>query len=255
MDFFGSVLEAKKEERLKVIRVLKKLAIMTEDDEKAIECICNFLGFLEGKDTTNYDDFIRLILDNSITRYTLGEPQYLEYLKNINGIEEVEFCDKHVKIHLSNGKKIIFSSLSQYLGNYLREEDIKELESYQGLNACHKGSIFTSMWSPDKNEVVTGYADRFGQYLHSWVEAKTASNREVVMDYTLNAVMNKDGYYYIKGIDEPINRIQDWQIKQDVNNNVFGVMEKLDLGDKEYVVFRDEILKDIKRFLENDASR
>lgn len=73
------------------------------------------------------------------------------------------------------------------------------------------------------------------------------------MDYTLNAVMNKDGYYYIKGIDKPINRIKDWQIKQDVKNNVFDVMGKLDLGDKEYVVFRDEILRDIKRFLENDA--
>ncbi len=111
------------------------------------------------------------------------------------------------------------------------------------------------MWSPDRNEVVTGYADRFGQYLHSWVEAKISSNREAVMDYTLNAVMNKDGYYYIKGIDEPISRIKDWQIKQDVKNNVFGVMAELNLGAKEYVVSRDKILRDIKRFLENNDAR
>ncbi len=102
--YFCAVVDAEKEERLNVISTLKKLAIMKGDDEKAIE----FLGFLEGKDTTNYDDVIRLILDNSITMYTLGEPQYLEYLKNINGIKKVEICDEHVKICLSNGKNIIF---------------------------------------------------------------------------------------------------------------------------------------------------
>ena len=146
--FFSAVVDAKKEERLKIISNLRKLAIMIGYDEKAIECIDNFLGVLEGKDTSNYDDVIRLILDNSITMYTLGETQYLEYLKKINGIKKVEICDDHVKICLSNGKNIIFSSLSQYLGNYSRtitEKDIEELESHQGLFDCHKGSIFTSM--------------------------------------------------------------------------------------------------------------
>ena len=116
--FFSAVVDAKKEERLKIISNLRKLAIMIGYDEKAIECIDNFLG------------------------------EYLEYLKNINGIKKVEICDDHVKICLSNGKNIIFSSLSQYLGNYSRtitEKDIEELESHQGLFDCHKGSIFTSM--------------------------------------------------------------------------------------------------------------
>ena len=48
--FFSAVVDAKKEERLKIISNLRKLAIMIGYDEKAIECIDNFLGVLEGKD-------------------------------------------------------------------------------------------------------------------------------------------------------------------------------------------------------------
>ena len=40
--FFSAVVDAKKEERLKIISNLRKLAIMIGYDEKAIECIDNF---------------------------------------------------------------------------------------------------------------------------------------------------------------------------------------------------------------------
>ena len=157
------------------------------------------------------------------------------------------------KFFFEDGKKIEFSLLSQYLDDFadVSSKAIKDLENYKRVGKCHIGSILTSAILKDKNYVVSGYTNNLGRYLHSWIEADIGK-KEVVMDYVMNAIMNKEGYYYLKNPIE-INRIHQSTIIKDRKNMILAKIGEIGLGDKEYVFFRDEILKDMERELKDSG--
>lgn len=89
------------------------------------------------------------------------------------------------------------------------------------------------------NEVVTGFiygiSDKV-KYLHSWIEFNKDGN-EYVIDYTMNVIMNKEGYYFIRQAEE-LSRISNQDILFD---------SKISINSKVYLVFRHEIMKELEK--------
>lgn len=184
---------------------------------------------------------------NKFTLKTVSEKEknrLFNLLREEEFIKEINIIDSNVLIETKD-TKIIASKLSGMIPT-LEKED-KDIETENRKGNCHKRSIMISKSLGVPNEVVTGYI--FGcsdkaKYLHSWVEFNF-KGRDVVIDYNLNILMNKDGYYYMQHAI-PISRISDKNIKED--NEIiqkFGKIGHFNL--KEYLVFRDEIMKDFEK--------
>lgn len=83
---------------------------------------------------------------------------------------------------------------------------------------------------------IYGYTDK-SRFLHSWIEL-TYKGEEFVIDGTLNAMINKEGYYLLKHA-QPITKIPDETLQSDLENH----LEKLqELPFELYLVYRNEII-------------
>lgn len=92
---------------------------------------------------------------------------------------------------------------------------------------------------------IYGYSDK-EKYLHTWVEGKLGYGFPVVIDYTMNALMNKDGYYFLQK-PKILSRISGKDLEMD--NKFIRKFAKTGatINDKEYLVFRDEIMRYFNR--------
>ena len=120
-------------------------------------------------------------------------------------------------ITLDSGKTIQFSLLSQFLDDFanLKPEDKKELESTKRIGKCHPGAALISQILLNelhqKCDVVSGrinFFDGKASIVHSWVEANLSPRRASIIDYTMNVIMNKDGYELLNHIEELNSIIQ-----------------------------------------------
>ena len=96
-----------------------------------------------------------------------------------------------------------------------------------------------------ENSIVTGYCYGYSdksRFLHSFVET-TLDGKEVVIDGTLNAIMNKDGYYALRHI-KPLTKISNQTLQEDKENYLYKI-EKF--PPEVYFVFRDEIIRDFEK--------
>lgn len=171
---------------------------------------------------------------------------YLSSLKNKNNfIKDVQIKDSVLKIETTKGL-ISVGILSDLIPTFEKEfPDIKT--NPKSGNYCHKKSIEISKRLGKKNDLVTGYCygmSNKSKYLHSWVET-SINDTDVVIDYTINALINKQGYYQINHA-KPISRIPSDTIISDefVLNKISQVIP---LSSKEYLLFRDEIFSDIEK--------
>ena len=192
----------------------------------------------------NYKIFfsINIFTDNNISMYikkkTLAKllSDYPKYIKNI------ELNDQILKIETTKGK-IEVAKLTDLIHELGEDTDI-DTEKKSVL--CHEKAIKVSQMINEPNDIVTGYvyglSDK-AKYLHSWVEFKTGK-RDIVADYTINALINKTGYYLLQHA-EPLSRVPNSVIISDWNKLI--KLPNVDLNCKEYLTFRDEIMKDINR--------
>ncbi len=80
------------------------------------------------------------------------------------------------------------------------------------------------------------------RFLHSFVET-TLNGEEVVIDGTLNAIMNKDGYYTFRHI-KPLTKISNQTLQEDMEKYLYKIKE---FSPEVYFVFRDEIIRDFEK--------
>lgn len=122
------------------------------------------------------------------------------------------------------------------------------IETDERQGQCHYKSIELSDILQNPHEVVTGFvhgASDFSKYLHTWIEI-FLSGKWYVFDYTLNACINRDGYYFIKHA-EPLSRISKEDIAREYPVLCGDISDPTTFNVKEYLVFRDEIIKDLNR--------
>ena len=120
-----------------------------------------------------------------------------------------------------------------------------DIETEKREGTCGEKSLDISRFLDIPNEVVTGYCYGYTDqaiYLHSWVEIEL-NQKDYVIDGTLNAIINKDGYYYLRHV-EPISRISSAVIESDIHTYLFQLGQ---IVPQVYFVYRDEIVKDFKK--------
>lgn len=103
-----------------------------------------------------------------------------------------------------SGEKIQFSLLSKAMPS-LTKETKSRLKTSRRLRHCHFDSMILAedILNKDVN-VVTGnlsYFENDEKYTHSWVEYVSKSGKANVIDFTMNAIMDKDRYYKLRNVD------------------------------------------------------
>ena len=122
-----------------------------------------------------------------------------------------------------------------------------ELETEKRSGKCHLKSLKVSKNLGISNNIVTGYIFGYSdkdKYFHSWVEY-SHKGKEYVIDYTRNIIINKEAYYRLMNAI-PLSRISNKTIEED-ENILLNLPESDTITLKEYLVFRDEIMKNFER--------
>ena len=170
--------------------------------------------------------------------------ELLNRLRKNEKVKSVRDDGAAVEIETTEGK-ISFAKLSEVLPGLKGD---KELETWNRMGKCHHKSMELSESVGMPNDVVTGYVYLISdktKFLHSWVECNKTRKVPLVADYTLNVLMNRDGYYYLRKA-EPLTRVSDQDIKRDQER-----FSHLNLEPKAYLLFRDEIARDLDK---NDSA-
>lgn len=136
---------------------------------------------------------------------------------------------------------IVVTRLSDFIPDLKKDNN---LGNWDRQGQCHTQSKEISLRLDFPNEVVTGYFHAMSdkaRFLHSWVEF-SKDGKDYVIDYTMNAVMNKKGYYFIRHVQE-LCRISDTDILSDID--LFSHLRGLNI--KEYMVFRHEMARELEK--------
>lgn len=165
-----------------------------------------------------------------------------DYILDIKVEKNEKFNLPEVKIETTKGiiQAIQFSSVAPEVKNLF-----PFIESDKRFGNCYDFAYNISLNLGVPNQIVTGYIYGYSdksKFLHSWVES-TINDEEYVIDGTLNAMINKDGYYLMQHA-KPITKISDSILKSDIKNHL-DVMQTIPI--ETYYVFRDEIVNDLKR--------
>lgn len=168
----------------------------------------------------------------------------------LNGLNKIDWV-KSVKVE--NGvlqidtekESLVVALISEVMNGY--QDDLRLLTSGR-KGFCHTDSIKMCRQYEQDSNVVTGYIyglSNKAKYLHSWVEFES-NKKEFVADYTMNAVMNKKGYYMLKHA-EVLSKVSNKQLKEDWK--ILGQLAKqgITFKENEYLVFRDEIMRDLEK--------
>lgn len=139
-------------------------------------------------------------------------------------------------------KAITFSSINSEI-----KQMFPKLETINRANFCFDDSLeLATKLGMDCNLVtgtVKGIIDK-ADFLHSWVETNI-NGEEVVIDYTMNAIINKEGYYKFRHAKalEKIN-VDDIFNDSEKYGKIFNL---LNIKASMYNLFRDEIINDFER--------
>ena len=175
----------------------------------------------------------------------LEKENIIKDLKNIDFVLETKVIKNSVLIRTDKGI-IKFCKLSDVIEELKQDPDI---ETENRLDNCHEKAVEISRRLREDNEVVTGYiygiSDK-AKYLHSWVEVSLKDGQKFVLDYTKNIMINKEGYYFITHA-EPLSRIKSKDMKEDDKIIDKLAQKGIYFNIKEYLVFRDEIMADLKK--------
>lgn len=165
-----------------------------------------------------------------------------DYILDIKVEKNEKFNLPEIKIETTKGiiQAIQFSSVAPEVKNLF-----PFIESDKKFGNCYDFAYNISLNLGVPNQIVTGYIYGYSdksKFLHSWVES-TINDEEYVIDCTLNAMINKDGYYLMQHA-KPITKISDSVLKSDIKNHL-DVMQTMPM--EVYYVFRNEIVNDLKR--------
>ena len=165
-----------------------------------------------------------------------------DYILDIKVEKNEKFNLPEVKIETTKGviRAIQFSSLAPEVKNLF-----PFIESDKRFGNCYDFAYNISLNLGVPNQIVTGYIYGYSdksKFLHSWIES-TIKGEEYVIDGTLNAMINKEGYYLMQHA-KPITKISDSVLKSDIKNHL-DVMQTIPI--EAYYVFRNEIINDLER--------
>lgn len=165
------------------------------------------------------------------------------YVSDVKIAQNTKFDIPEVKIQTTDGL-ISAMRFSTYKPNI--KKIIPDIENEKRFGNCYKYAYYISIGFPLPNNLTTGYIYGYSdksKFLHSWIE--TAINgEEYVIDATLNAIINRKGYYLMQHA-KPINKISSKTFREDLNN--YSIIDNKNIPLEVYYVFRDEIIKEFEK--------
>lgn len=228
-------------------------------DEKFAE-LCNEYGLKSGINYLKQIGATELDKDNYNIKYrisewtkdTLSNQEKINFLNKLKSIKDyiinikietnTKFNSPEVFIETTEGiiRAIQFSSFVP---------EVKKLfpfiENNKRFGNCYDFAYNISLNLGLPNQIVTGYIYGYSnksEFLHSWVEA-IIKGEEYVIDGTLNAMINKQGYYLMQHA-KSITKISDSVLKSDVENYMTKIQS---IPLEVYYVFRNEIVNDLEK--------
>lgn len=245
------------------MRSYKELFVNPSDNGKKWDE--NFIKLLKDKNKDKWKEFLiqtdakQLFMEETRISYCINEftisdnsdeykKKLIDSLKNLKDFVQNAYVQKNEKF---KSNEIIVETKNGIIRAMPLSECIPDLislypdiESNDRKGKCFERSYELSRILDMQNNLVTGYiygnSDK-AQYLHSWLETKN----NFVIDYTRNAIINKDGYYLMLHA-EPLSKIS----AEDIENDIQQYMSKcnrLGISLEQYLIFRDEIIKDFQK--------
>ena len=163
-------------------------------------------------------------------------------LKLHSKVKSIEYSNKCLVITLTDNTVIHAQNLCQTLGM----DNSKEESPVARLSNAPKMSLELARHLPNAIVVTGKVAGQTSKssYLHTWVETTTEDGRQVVLDYSMNAIINKQGYYTLRHASQ-ISAINGADIASDMEK-VSPFINAGELSGKEYLVYRDSIMEILK---------
>lgn len=162
-------------------------------------------------------------------------------LKIHSKIKDINQSSKAITIELQDGTTIQAQNMAKTIG--LKDKD---LASFKRQSKAHQMSVTLARSIPNARVVtgkVAGLTSK-SSYLHSWVETTTSDGKTVVFDYTMNAIMNKNGYYSLRHAKQ-ISAINGADITADIEK-VAPFINAGELSGIEYLIHRESIMEALK---------
>lgn len=165
------------------------------------------------------------------------------YVNNVKINENENFSIPEVIIETKDGtiRAMKFSSYKPKV-----KKIIPNIENERRFGNCYEYAYYISTGLPFENYLTTGYIYGYSdkaKFLHSWVEVNI-NGEDYVIDATLNAMINKEGYYLLQHA-KPINKISRQTLLNDLDN--FSIIDNKNIPMEVYYVFRDEIIEDLNK--------
>jgi len=135
-------------------------------------------------------------------------------------------------------KNFVFSKLSNRIDNNKLK---RELMSKKRYKKCHSRSLGLSL-NIKNSRVLTGYITLGNaKYIHSVVEYEF-NDEVIILDWTRNLKILKKDYLELTKFEE-LSIVSSNEIKDDIEI----IANNLEIGIKPYLVFRDEIIRDLSK--------
>lgn len=161
------------------------------------------------------------------------------YKKSNIDLNKITF-NKEIKQfeYRDNDKVITFDRLS----DHFQDEDIKkELMSDKRYGECHSRAMNIAPSIKD-SKIVTGYVTiGNSKVLHSIIEYDV-DDKTIVLDWTRNLHITKEQYIELTKFVE-LSSFDGREVIDDIEL----ITENLNIGVKPYVVFREELMRDIRK--------
>lgn len=155
--------------------------------------------------------FDKFVIDSMLEQFTLSGDGFSKMLissKQFGGgfIKDIEYDKDKVEIKTTKGD-IVCQKLSSVMPEI--ENIFPFINTSQRAGMCHAYSVRFAMNFNINCNLVTGYVAPLSEKnknLHTWVEFNFLGD-DVVIDFTRGLMFNKSGYYLLKNIDGPVQKI------------------------------------------------
>ena len=187
------------------------------------------------------EDYVRQVenkkeyIISAIQEFTMFDDYGLEYITSKNGLirrDETGFI-----------ARMGFKEYPFMLLDFFMEADKDELRSERRYGQCFNASLDLANIIEDDCKVSVGYLHNNSDRIMHAVLVKNEENFDMVFDYTMNLIMQKDDYQELTDF-KIVNEISGDKVKKDRD-----LLLKLGLGMsiKFYSFFRDEIMSDFEK--------
>lgn len=160
------------------------------------------------------------------------------HIRYVSGIFKKDKLQKNNIIIKYKNLKYRFLLLDNIIHNTEIFANPRTMNRYR---KCMTYSIGIAYGMKENCKILTGYVNLCdNKYLHSVIEY-TKDNKSYILDGTRNIIMEKNDYFELTNF-KVISEVDNFDMKNDID-----VIYGLNFDTKPYLVFRDEIMKDINK--------